>query len=108
MTIKKIRRDLVWSLVAALVTMSAPLFAGYEAGTTRIGIMLFDGVLTSDIVAPMEVFGGAIASGEVENYEVITVGREAGTVTTQEGGTSTAEYSIDNGAQLGRLIDGSS
>jgi len=107
MTIKKIRRDIVWSLVAALVTMSGPLFAGSEDGTTRIGIMLFDGVLTSDIVAPMEVFGGAIASGEVENYEVITVGREAGTVTTQEGVTLTAEYSIDNAPQLDVLIVGS-
>jgi len=107
MTIKKIRRDIVWSLVAALVTMSSPLFAGSEDGTTRIGIMLFDGVLTSDIVAPMEVFGGAIASGEVENYEVITVGREAGTITTQEGVTLTAEYSIDNAPQLDVLIVGS-
>lgn len=52
----------------------------------RIGIIVFDGVLTSDITAPLEVFGVASNKTWFSNFDVITinVGSEA-IVTTEEG-----------------------
>lgn len=44
-----------------------------SAATKRIGIIVFDGVLTSDITAPIEVFGEASHQSWFSNYEVITI-----------------------------------
>lgn len=44
-----------------------------SAATKRIGIIVFDGVLTSDIAAPIEVFGEASHQSWFSNYEVITI-----------------------------------
>ena len=45
-----------------------------EAATKRIGILVFDGVLTSDITAPIEVFGAASRKSWFNDYEVVTIG----------------------------------
>jgi transcriptional regulator GlxA family with amidase domain len=84
-----------------------PVQAAQDDGITRIGVMLYDGILTSDVTAPMEVFGAAIASDAVSNYELVTVGMQAGTVRTQEGLTLYAEYSIANAPELDVIIVGS-
>jgi len=44
-----------------------------DAATKRIGIIVFDGVLTSDITAPIEVFGEASHQSWFSDYEVITI-----------------------------------
>ena len=93
--------------LAILLMLSNLVFAASDDDSVRIGIMLFDGVLTSDVVAPMEVFGSAISSGAVKNYEVVTIAKEAGTITTQEGLTLTADYSIQNAPSLDVIIVGS-
>jgi transcriptional regulator GlxA family with amidase domain len=93
---------LVISTVAAL-----PVQAAQDDGITRIGVMLYDGILTSDVTAPMEVFGAAIASEAVSNYEVVTVGMQAGSIRTQEGLILNAEYSIANAPELDVIIVGS-
>ncbi len=43
------------------------------AANKRIGIIVFDGVLTSDITAPIEVFGVASKKAWFDHYEVITI-----------------------------------
>jgi len=96
-----------WITACLILTCSSSLFAASDGSAVRIGVMLFDGVLTSDVMAPMEVFGSAIASGAVDNYELVTIAREAGTIITQEGVTLTAEYSIDNAPELDVIIVGS-
>lgn len=56
------------------------------AGGKRMGILVFDGVLTSDITAPLEVFGFATKQEWFNDYELITinVGRN-NVITTEEG-----------------------
>ncbi|OZG74553.1 transcriptional regulator [Hahella sp. CCB-MM4] len=52
----------------------------------RIGIIVFDGVLTSDITAPIEVFGIASRKSWFSDYETITINvGESDTITTEEG-----------------------
>jgi transcriptional regulator GlxA family with amidase domain len=93
-------------LVMGLFVFCNPVQAD-EAGTTRIGIVLFDGVLTSDVVAPMEVFGNAIAGRSVQGYEVVTVAPRAGRIRTLEGVILNADYSIDDAPALDAIIVGS-
>ena len=71
-----------WILVAALLLASSSLWAADK----RVGILVFDGVLTSDIVAPIEVFGIASRKSWFSDYETITINAGSGdTVTTEEG-----------------------
>lgn len=97
-----------WLLAASLLALPSLLaIAQEEGGGTRIGIMLFDGVLTSDVVAPMEVFGTAIANRSVKNYEVVTVAPHAGSIRTLEGIALTADYSLEDAPALDAIIVGS-
>ena len=50
------------AVFAVLTLPLVPTIAFADEDIKRIGIMLYDGVLTSDVVAPMEVFGVAIAN----------------------------------------------
>ena len=65
------------------------IFAPIEqslAADKRIGILVFDGVLTSDITAPLEVFGVANKKSWFSNYDVIVINVEnTPTITTEEG-----------------------
>jgi transcriptional regulator GlxA family with amidase domain len=101
-------RKLIRLLATALFTFPTLLLAADDDGITRIGIMLFDGVLTSDVVAPMEVFGSAITNGSVENYQVVTVAPKAGLVRTHEGIVLNADYALANAPALDVIIVGSS
>ena len=56
------------------------------AESKKIGIMVYDGVLTSDVTAPLEVFGVASKLTWFSDYEVITIGvSKTNTITTEEG-----------------------
>lgn len=101
-------RKLIRLLAVALFTLPTLVLGADDDGTTRIGIMLFDGVLTSDVVAPMEVFGSAIANGSVENYQVVTVAPRAGPVRTQEGIILNADFALADAPALDVIIVGSS
>jgi len=57
-----------------------------HADTKRIGIIVFDGVLTSDVTAPLEVFGIASKKSWFSNYDVIAINVQNSTfITTEEG-----------------------
>lgn len=61
-------------------------WAGSAHADKRIGILVYDGVLTSDVTAPLEVFGIASRKSWFTDYEVITIGlTPAKTITTEEG-----------------------
>lgn len=71
-----------WILVPVLLLASSHLWAADK----RVGILVFDGVLTSDIVAPIEVFGIASKKSWFSDYDTITINVGSGdTVTTEEG-----------------------
>jgi len=44
-----------------------------NAATSKIGILVFDGFLTSDVTAPIEVFGAATKKSWFSSYEVVVI-----------------------------------
>jgi len=57
-----------------------------QAADKTIGILVYDGVLTSDVTAPLEVFGVASRKTWFSDYKVKTVALEpVETITTEEG-----------------------
>ena len=72
--------------VTALLIASAILATTAQAADKRIGILVFDGVLTSDITAPIEVFGIASKLAWFSNYETITIAVDnKSVIKTEEG-----------------------
>ena len=69
------------------VLVFACLVAGSSfAADKQIGVLVYDGVLTSDVTAPLEVFGAASSKPWFSDYEVITIGiNESAAIETEEG-----------------------
>lgn len=76
-----------------------------NAAKHTIGILVYDGVLTSDITAPIEVFGAATKKAWFSNYEVILISTiKQATITTEEGLTITVDNSIADNLELDVLL----
>ncbi|WP_250655812.1 DJ-1/PfpI family protein [Alkalimarinus coralli] len=76
-----------------------------NAAKHTIGILVYDGVLTSDITAPIEVFGAATKKAWFSNYEVILIStKKQATITTEEGLTITVDNSIADNLELDVLL----
>jgi len=72
-------------ILGLIILMIAPVQQSYAADK-RIGILVYDGVLTSDITAPLEVFGVANKKSWFSNYDVIVINvANTPTITTEEG-----------------------
>ena len=69
------------------LTVFIVLFSSLSFGATKnIGVLVFDGVLTSDVTAPIEVFGMASRHSWFSDYNVIAISVTEGEyVTTNEG-----------------------
>ena len=79
--------------------------APVQAGTKTIGVLVYDGVLTSDVTAPLEVFGVASKLSWFSDYTVKTISISAvDTITTEEGLTLGVDTSIDQVGKLDVLI----
>lgn len=75
----------VLRIVGLIIFFLVPIEQSFAADK-RIGILVFDGVLTSDITAPIEVFGIANKKSWFSNYETILINVENNpSVTTEEG-----------------------
>jgi transcriptional regulator GlxA family with amidase domain len=76
------------------------------AADKRIGILVYDDVLTSDVTAPAEVFGVASRKSWFSNYAVLLIGvdREAKVITTEEGLRLTVDATIYDAPELDVLI----
>ncbi len=90
----------------AVVFMAGILFAAPAvAGDKRIGILVFDKVLTSDVIAPAEVFGVATRKSWFSDYEVVFIGVERKPViTTEEGIRLPVDATIYDAPELDALI----
>jgi len=87
--------------VIFLLALSIPVWAA----DPRIGILIYDGVLTSDVTAPAEVFGVASRQAWFKDYPVAFISVEdKDTITTEEGLVLTPAYSIVNAPSLDVLI----
>jgi transcriptional regulator GlxA family with amidase domain len=76
-----------------------------QAGTRTIGVLVYDGVLTSDVTAPLEVFGVASKLSWFSDYTVKTISLSAvKTITTEEGLKIGVDTSIDQVGKLDVLI----
>jgi transcriptional regulator GlxA family with amidase domain len=92
------------SLIATLIMFFAVVTAA-SAADKRIGILVYDGVLTSDVTAPLEVFGIASRLTWFSDYEVITVSvADQKTVTTEEGLNIGVDAWIGDAPELDVLI----
>ena len=76
-----------------------------NAASSRIGIMVFDDFLTSDVTAPLEVFGAATKKTWFSSYEVVlvSVGKNK-QVRSEEGLMVVADYTIYDDVQLDVLV----
>lgn len=75
------------------------------AAQENIGILVFDGVLTSDITAPVEVFGAASKKTWFSNYKVILIAATEKTqIVTEEGLVIVADTTIHEDISLSVLI----
>ncbi|MFC3152303.1 DJ-1/PfpI family protein [Litoribrevibacter euphylliae] len=83
------------------VAMSTPAMADDK----RIGIIVFDGVLSSDVTAPIEVFGIASKKSWFSDYEtlVINVG-DSELITTEEGITLKVDAHVKDRPKVDVLL----
>ena len=57
-----------------------------SAASSKIGILVFDGFLTSDVTAPIEVFGAATKKSWFSSYEVVVVSATKNKIVLSEEG----------------------
>jgi transcriptional regulator GlxA family with amidase domain len=83
-------------LVRAVCSLLLALVAGHApAASLKIGIIVFDGFLTSDVTAPVEVFGAATKKSWFSSYQVILISATRKTsVVSEEGLRIVADKSI--------------
>ncbi len=71
-------------LATALALISLGVTVATADESMRVGVVVFDGFLTSEVTAPIEIFAKASSKGTMK-FEVLTVAAERKTVTSEEG-----------------------
>ena len=90
-------------IVVLGVCLSIPTAA--QAETHRIGVIVYDGVLTSDVTGPLEVFGAASRKAWFSDYKVETVSADPDLeITTEEGLTLVADHTLATAGDFDILI----
>lgn len=88
-----------------LFSFAALLFNTANAATSKIGILVFDGFLTSDVTAPIEVFGAATKKSWFSSYEVVVISvTENKEVVSEEGLRIIADKTIYDEMKLDVLL----
>ena len=76
-----------------------------SAASSKIGILVFDGFLTSDVTAPIEVFGAATKKSWFSSYEVVVISATKNkTVVSEEGLKIIADKTIYDSLKLDVLL----
>ncbi|MFT6420495.1 MAG: transcriptional regulator GlxA family with amidase domain [Porticoccus sp.] len=90
------------TLLISVALFSVPSFAAEK----KIGVLVYDKVLSSDVTAPAEVFGVATRKSWFSDYEVILIGvdKDAPVITTEEGIRLTVDKTIYDTPKLDALI----
>mgnify|MGYP000709869018 CR=1 FL=1 len=95
------------SLVKRIIILSFALLFSFsaQAGKHKIGILVYDGVLSSDITAPIEVFGAASKKAWFSDYEVVLISpKKQVYITTEEGLSLQVDQSINDELRLDVLL----
>ncbi len=61
------------SAILAVFGLTFLIVNSASAAASKIGILVFDGFLTSDVTAPIEVFGAATKKAWFSSYEVVII-----------------------------------
>ena len=93
------------NVLILLVVMASVMSVHTMADKKTIGILIYDGVLSSDVTAPAEVFGAATKQSGFTEYDVkmISVSNKLNIV-TEEGLTIVADTTIEHVGQLSVLL----
>ncbi len=104
-----VRRVLEWILICAAPMVVADVESPQASDPVRfIGVLVYEGVLTSDVTGPLEVLGAAVRRpGGLDGYRVVTIAPQSGLVATQEGVRLQPDFTIDDAPELEVLIVGS-
>lgn len=90
--------------ILCLVVLSASANVA-NAVSSKIGILVFDGFLTSDVTAPIEVFGAATKKSLFSSYEVLVISAtKSKIVRSEEGLRIVADKSIYDDLELDVLL----
>jgi len=93
------------AVLVAVMVFAGGLAMPARAATSTIGILVYDGFLTSDVTAPVEVFGAASKKAWFSSYNVVTVSTTKQTVVhSEEGLTILADKTIYDPLSLDVLI----
>jgi len=96
-------RRTTFVMIFILTAITATLC--YSAPTSTIGVLVFDGFLTSDVTAPVEVFGAATKKAVFSSYKVIVVSATTKKeVLSEEGLRIIADKTIYDDLKLNVLI----
>lgn len=99
---KYIRKILLGMLMFTLILGGAN---NVVAAKSTIGVIVFDGVLTSDVTAPIEVFGAASKQAWFSEYDVVVISATKNKkVQSEEGLTILAEKTIYDDVPLDVMI----
>ena len=93
------------SLLLIIFSLSCLTINSASAAAAKIGILVFDGFLTSDVTAPIEVFGAATKKAWFSSYEVVVISTTKNkTVVSEEGLKVVADKTIYDELKLDVLI----
>lgn len=94
----------VIKFLLALVIIAGWNASAYAADK-KVGVLVYDEVLTSDVTAPAEVFGVASRKAWFSDYDVVLINvKRTATVTTEEGLTLQVDANIYDELDLDVLI----
>ena len=92
-------------LLFIILSLSYLTINSANAASAKIGILVFDGFLTSDVTAPIEVFGAATKKAWFSSYEVVVISTTKNkTVLSEEGLKIIADKTIYDDLKLDVLI----
>ena len=93
------------TVLVAVMVFAGGLAMPARAATSTIGILVYDGFLTSDVTAPVEVFAAASKKAWFSSYNVVTVSTTKQTVVhSEEGLTILTDKTIYDPLSLDVLI----
>ena len=93
------------SLLLIVLSLLCLTINSASAASAKIGILVFDGFLTSDVTAPIEVFGAATKKAWFSSYEVVVISTTKNkTVVSEEGLKLIADITIYDELKLDVLI----
>ena len=72
-------------------------------GLPTIGIVIFDGVLTNEVVAPLDVFAKSDSNGN-KLFNVVLIAEEQRTILTEEGLSILPNFTFTNSPQLNVIV----